>query len=156
MTIAGAKRRCTASTVSRPSATSPVPWNGTGNALGPRSTSSTPAFRTPAAGCIANACQQCAFRPATDHLALQQQHAIQRIGPGRRGLTQSTARVLMASSHGEIDDQWFRTASNPDRVALQALLKQGPVLTKAGETWIVPASDVAYGLDPELSRPSSS
>ena len=44
------------------------------------------------------------------------------------------------------------TASNADRVGLQ-LLKQGAPLTKPGATRIVPAPDVAYGLDPELSRP---
>ena len=100
-----------------------------------------------------NAWQQCSIRPATDHLSHQQLHAIQRIGPRQRGLTHTTARVLMASSRGEIDDHWFKTASNADRVALQTLLKQGAVLTKPGDTRIVPAPDVAYGLDPELSRP---
>ena len=45
----------------------------------------------------------------------------------------------MASSRGEIDDHWFKTAGNADRVALQTLLKQGAVLTKPGDTRIVPA-----------------
>lgn len=89
----------------------------------------------------------------TEHLARQQQHAIQRIGPRQRGLTHTTARVLMAGSRGEIDDHWVRTANNADRVALQTLLKQGALRTQPGETRIVPSPDVAYGLDPELSRP---
>lgn len=100
-----------------------------------------------------NTWQQCSIRPATEHLARQQQHAIQRIGPRQRGLTHTTARVLMAGSRGEIDDHWFKTASNADRVALQTLLKQGALQTKPDETRIVPSPDVAYGLDPELSRP---
>jgi transcriptional regulator with XRE-family HTH domain len=100
-----------------------------------------------------NAWQQCSIRPATQHLARQQQQAIQRIGPRQRGLTHTTARVLMASSRGEIDDRWFKTAGNADRVALQSLLKQGALVARPGETRIVPVSEVAYGLDPYLSRP---
>ncbi len=100
-----------------------------------------------------NAWQQCALRPAAEHLSIDQQHALQRIGPRRRGLTNTTARVLMASARGEIDDHWFRTASNADCVALQALLKQGAVITRPGKSQIVPAPDVAYALDPALSRP---
>jgi len=100
-----------------------------------------------------NGWQQCAIRPATEHLSDAQQQALHRIGPRDRGLTRLTARLLLAATRGEIDDHWFRTASNSEHVALQSLLKQGVLRTIQGRTQIVPAPDAFYGLDPDLSEP---
>lgn len=97
-----------------------------------------------------NGWQQYAIRPASDHLSDQQQQALHRIGPRDRGLNQITARLLLAATRGELDDRWFKTASNSERVALQSLLKQGALITVAGETQIIPALETAYGLDPYL------
>lgn len=98
-----------------------------------------------------NSWQQCALRPATEHLTDHQQHALHQIGPRARGLTSLTAALLIAATRGEIDDHWQKTASNSQRVALQSLLKQGVLLTVNGDTRIVPAPDVVYGLEPRLT-----
>jgi transcriptional regulator with XRE-family HTH domain len=97
--------------------------------------------------------QQCAIRPATQHLADDQQQALQRIGPRDRGLNHITARLLLIATCGELDDRWFKTASNSERVALQSLLKQRVLLTLPGQTEIIPAPDMVYGLDPDLREP---
>jgi len=100
-----------------------------------------------------NGWQQCAVRPASEHLSEDQQQALHRIGPRDRGLNHIAARLLLAAVRGELDDRWFKTASNSERVALQSLLKQGALITLAGETQIVPAADTIYGLDPSLREP---
>lgn len=100
-----------------------------------------------------NGWQQCAVRPATQHLADDQQQALQRIGPRDRGLNHITARLLLAATRGELDDRWFKTASNSERVALQSLLKQRVLLTLPGRTEIIPAPEMIYGLDPDLREP---
>jgi transcriptional regulator with XRE-family HTH domain len=100
-----------------------------------------------------NGWQQCAIRPATQHLTDDQQQALQRIGPRDRGLNHITARLLLAATRGEIDDRWFKTASNSERVALQSLLKQRVLLTLPGQTEIIPAPEMIYGLDPDLREP---
>lgn len=97
-----------------------------------------------------NGWQQYAIRPATEHLSEQHQQALHRIGPRERGLNHVTARLLLAATRGELDDRWFKTASNSERVALQSLLKQGALITLAGETQIIPAPEATYGLDPYL------
>ncbi len=97
-----------------------------------------------------NGWQQYAIRPSSDHLSDQQQQALHRIGPRDRGLNHITARLLLAATRGELDDRWFKTASNSERVALQSLLKQGALITLAGETQIIPATETVYGLDPYL------
>lgn len=102
-----------------------------------------------------NGWQQYAIRPATEHLSDQQQQALHRIGPRDRGLNQVTARLLLAATRGELDDRWFKGSSNSERVALQSLLKQGALITLAGETQIIPAPDTLYGLDPFLREPPS-
>lgn len=71
-------------------------------------------------------------------------------GPRDRGLNHVTARLLLAATRGELDDRWFKTASNSERVALQSLLKQRVLVTIPGETQIIPAPDTVYGLDPYL------
>lgn len=98
-----------------------------------------------------NSWQQCALRPATEHLTDHQQHALHQIGPRSRGLTHLTAQLLVAATRGEIDDHWFKTATNGQRVALQSLLKQGVLLTAPGDSKIVPAPDAVYGLQPRLT-----
>jgi len=100
-----------------------------------------------------NGWQQCAIRPATQHLADDQQQALQRIGPSDRGLNHITARLLLTATRGEIDERWFKTASNSEHVALQSLLKQRVLLTLPGQTQIIPAPDMIYGLDPDLRDP---
>jgi hypothetical protein len=100
-----------------------------------------------------NGWQQCAIRPASQHLSDNQQQALQRIGPRDRGLNHITARLLLAATRGEIDDRWFKTASNSERVALQSLLKQRVLLTLPGQTEIIPAPEMIYGLDPDLREP---
>ena len=100
-----------------------------------------------------NGWQQCAIRPATQHLADDQQQALQRIGPRDRGLNHITARLLLTATRGELDDRWFKTASNSERVALQSLLKQRVLLTLPGQTEIIPAPEMIYGLDPDLREP---
>jgi len=100
-----------------------------------------------------NGWQQCAIRPASEHLSEDQQQALHRIGPRDRGLNHLTARLLLAAIRGELDDRWFKTASNSERVALQSLLKQGALITLVSETRIVPAADTIYGLDPGLREP---
>ena len=99
-----------------------------------------------------NSWQQYAIRAASDHLSDQQQQALHRIGPRDRGLNHITARLLLAATRGELDDRWFKTASNSERVALQSLLKQGALITIAGETQIIPAPETVYGLDPLLRK----
>lgn len=100
-----------------------------------------------------NGWQQCAIRPATQHLTDDQQQALQRIGPRDRGLNHITARLLLSATRGELDDRWFKTASNSERVALQSLLKQRVLLTLPGQTEIIPAPEMIYGLDPDLREP---
>ena len=62
-----------------------------------------------------NGWQQCAIRPAAQHLADDQQQALQRIGPRDRGLNHITARLLLAATRGELDDRWFKRLSGGDR-----------------------------------------
>jgi transcriptional regulator with XRE-family HTH domain len=100
-----------------------------------------------------NSWQQRAIRPATDLLSDDQQQALHRLGPSERGLTQGTARVLLAAARGELDDRWLKTASNGERVALQSLLKQRLVLAVAGHPQLVLSPDAVFGLDPERTRP---
>lgn len=100
-----------------------------------------------------NGWQQCAIRPATQHLADDQQQALHRIGPRDRGLNHITARLLLAATRGELDDRWFKTASNSERVALKSLLKQRVLLTLPGQAEIIPAPETIYGLDPDLREP---
>lgn len=100
-----------------------------------------------------NGWQQCAIRPATQHLADDQQQALHRIGPRDRGLNHITARLLLSATRGELDERWFKTASNSERVALQSLLKQRVLLTLPGQTEIIPAPEMIYGLDPALRDP---
>ncbi len=76
-----------------------------------------------------------------------------RIGPRDRGLNHITARLLLAATRGELDERWFKTASNSERVALQSLLKQRVLLTLPGQTQIIPAPEMIYGLDPDLREP---
>lgn len=99
-----------------------------------------------------NGWQQYAIRPATEHLSNQQRQDLHRIGPRDRGLNHITARLLLAATRGELDDRWFKTASNSERVALQSLLKQGALITLVGETQIIPAPETIYGLDPLLRK----
>jgi hypothetical protein len=84
------------------------------------------------------------------HLADDQQQALQRIGPGNRGLNH-TARLLLAATRGEIDERWFKTASNgepsPAEPAQAALAPHDP-----GQTELIPAPEMIYGLDPDLRR----
>lgn len=101
-----------------------------------------------------NGWQQCAIRPATEHLSDHQQQALHRIRPRDRGLNNITARLLFAATRGELDDRWFKTASNSERVALQSLLKQRVLITIPGETQILPSQDTVYGLDPYLREPA--
>lgn len=96
-----------------------------------------------------NGWQQCAIRPATEHLSAHQQQALHRIGPRHRGLNNITARLLLAATR----DRWFKTASNSERVTLQSLLKQRVLITIPGETQILPSQDTVYGLDPYLREP---
>lgn len=63
--------------------------------------------------------------------------------------------MLLAATRGELDDRWFKTASNSERVAVQSLLKQGALITLACETQIIPAPVTTYGLDPYLREPPS-
>lgn len=100
-----------------------------------------------------NGWQQYAIRPATEHLSDRQQQALHRIGPRERGLNSVTARLLLAATRGKLDDRWFKTASNVEQVALRSLLKQGVLITFAGETQIVLAPDTVFGLDPDLHEP---
>ncbi|MDQ3677381.1 MAG: helix-turn-helix transcriptional regulator [Actinomycetota bacterium] len=100
-----------------------------------------------------NGWQQCAIRPATQHLSDNQQQALHRIGPRDRGPNHITARLLLTATRGELDDRWFKTASNSERVALQSLLKQRVLLTPPGQTEIIPAPEMIYGLDPHLREP---
>lgn len=100
-----------------------------------------------------NGWQQCAIRPATEHLSNQQQQALHRIGPRDRGLNNITARLLLAATRGELDDRWFKTATNSERVGLQSLLKQRVLITIPGETQIIPTPEMVYGLDPYLREP---
>ena len=79
-----------------------------------------------------NGWQQCAIRSATEHLSDEQQQALHRIGPRDRGLNQVTARLLLTATRGELDERWFKTASNSERVALQSVL-----ITVAGQTQII-------------------
>lgn len=98
--------------------------------------------------CWRSGWQQCAIRPATEHLSDDQQTALHQIGPRERGLNHVTARLLLAATRGELDDRWFKTASNSERVGLQSLLKQRVLVTIAGQTQIVPAPETTYGIDP--------
>jgi transcriptional regulator with XRE-family HTH domain len=100
-----------------------------------------------------NGWQQCAIRPATQHLTDAQQQAMHRIGPRDRGLNHITARLLLAATRGELDDRWVTSASNSERVGLQSLLKQRVLLTIPGESEIIPAPEMIYGLDPDLREP---
>lgn len=100
-----------------------------------------------------NSWQQRAIRPATELLSDDQQRALHRLGPSDRGLTQGSARVLLAAARGELDDRWLKTASNSERVALQSLLKQRLVLTVAGQPQLVLSPDAVFGLDPERNGP---
>ncbi|MDP8908278.1 MAG: helix-turn-helix transcriptional regulator [Chloroflexota bacterium] len=100
-----------------------------------------------------NGWQQCAIRPRQPAPRRRSQQALHRIGPRDRGLNHITARLLLAATRGELDDRWFKTASNSERVALQSLLKQGALLTVPGQTEIIPAPEMIYGLDPDLREP---
>lgn len=100
-----------------------------------------------------NSWQQRAIRPSTELLSDDQQRALHRLGPSHRGLTQSSARLLLAAARGELDDRWLKTASNSERVALQSLLKQRLVLTVTGKTQLVLSPDAVFGLDLDRNQP---
>ena len=104
-------------------------------------------------GCIATAGSHTRSGQPPEHLADDQQQALQRIGPRDRGLNHITARLLLTATRGELDDRWFKTASNSERVALQSLLKQRVLITLPGQTEIIPAPAMIYGLDPDLREP---
>ena len=71
--------------------------------------------------------QRHALRPATEHLSDEQQQALHRGGPQRRGMTIQTASLLADVAAGALGKTWHRNPSANQRIVLQTLLNQGLV-----------------------------
>ncbi|MDP8907830.1 MAG: hypothetical protein M3N47_01650 [Chloroflexota bacterium] len=99
-----------------------------------------------------NGWQQCAIRPATQHLTDDQQQALHRIGP--RARPQPDHRTAAARRH----PRRARRSLVQDRIKQRTrrpagLLKQCVLLTLPGQAEIIPAPEMIYGLDPDLREP---
>lgn len=98
--------------------------------------------------------QKARLAPATHTLTHEQQVALHQLTPRTRGLTASTARVLHAFIHGDLDTSWHQHASGDDRAALGQLLKQGLLTTIIDDNHnrVLALSPTYAYLDPTRSR----
>ncbi len=92
--------------------------------------------------------QRHALRPATEHLSDEQQQALHRIGPQRRGLTLETASLLADVAASSVGKTWHRNPSARQRIVLQTLLKQGLVEARPGEFFVLTPT-ARFGLYPD-------
>jgi transcriptional regulator with XRE-family HTH domain len=92
--------------------------------------------------------QRHALRPATEHLTDEQQQALHRGGPQRRGMTIQTASLLADVAAGAVGKTWHRNPSANQRIVLQTLLNQGLVEAHTDES-IAITPTVRFGLYPD-------